>query len=274
MQQLLFGGNLLLFQNSWEQYRLNFKSALVFALLLVFVPAFSFFQNIYVSGGSIFIDYNLAQANPLDLLAEAGLTALFLLFYSFFVSVIIFSVRKNLSPLKLQFYLHEMIRKFALRLFAFFLLFCLLLFLLMSGLIALGAPLALAGIILLAASFLLMFVPQAVVIDEEGLRHALSSNFDFLFHSPRSFAIIAIVGVALLALLQLVEFALAQFTLLSPYISLLIALVFIFPFLEVMKTYMYLMRFDLIKHHEIAKRKKPLFFGPGPESIAAVFPKK
>jgi len=272
MQQLLFGGTLLLFRNAWEQYRLNFKSALVFALLLVFVPAFSFFQNIYVSSGSIFIDYNLAQANPLELLAEAGLIALFLLFYSFFVSVIIFSVRKNLSPLKLQFYLHEMIRKIALRLFAFFLLFCLLLFLLMSALIALGAPLALAGIVLLAASFLLMFVPQAVVVDEEGLRHALSSNFEFLSHGPKSFATVAIVGVALLAVLQLVEFALAQFTLLAPYISLLIALVFVFPFLEVMKTYMYMMRFDLIKHHEIARRKKPLSFRPGPLSLAEAKP--
>jgi hypothetical protein len=259
----------LLFRNSWEQYRLNFKSALVFALLLAFVPAFSFFQNVYVSSGSIFIDYNLAQANPLELLAEAGLTALFLLFYSFFVSVIIFSVRKNLSPLKLQFYLHEMIRKFALRLFVFFLLFCLLLFLLMSALVALGAPLALAGIALLAISLLLMFVPQAVVVDEEGLRHALSSNFEFLSHSPRPFAITAVVGAALLAVLQLVEFALAQFTLLAPYVSLLIALVFIFPFLEVMKTYQYMMRFDLIKQHEIARRKKPLLFGPGPEDLAA-----
>ena len=259
----------MLFQNSIEQYKKNFKTALIFALLLVFVPAFAFFQNIYLSSGSIFIDYNLALANPLILLAEAGLIALFLLFYSFFVSVIIFSVRKNLSPLKLQFYLHEMIKKFALRLFAFFVFYCLLLFLLMSALLAVGISLLLANIILLAVSLLLMFVPQAVVIEEEGLRHALSSNFEFLFKTPKSFAIIAIIGAVFLSLLQLFEFALAQFTMIAPYISLLIALVFIFPFLEIMKTYLYMMKFDLIKRHEAAKRQKPRQARVEPESIAA-----
>ena len=259
----------MLFQNSVEQYKKNFKTALVFALLLVFVPAFAFFQNIYLSSGSIFIDYNLTLADPLILLAEAGLIALFLLFYSFFVSVIIFSVRKNLSPLKLQFYLHEMIRKFAFRLFAFFLIYCFFLFLLMSGLLAIGVPLLLANLILLVISLLLMFVPQAVVVEEEGLRHALSSNFEFLFKTPKSFATIAIVGAIFLSLLQLFEFVLAQFTMYAPYISLLITLVFIFPFLEIMKTYLYMMKFDLIKHHEAARRQKPKQARVEPDSIAA-----
>ncbi len=258
----------MLFQNSIEQYKANFKTALVFALLLVFVPVFAFFHNIYISSGSIFIDYNIALADPLILLAETGLIALFLLFYSFFVSVIIFSVRKNLSPLKLQFYLHEMIQKFALRLFSFFAIYCFFFFLLMSGLVAFGIPLLLANIILLVISLLLMFVPQAVVVEEEGLMHALSSNFEFLFKTPKSFATIAIIGAVFLSLLQLFEFVLAQFTMFAPYISLLLALVFIFPFLEIMKTYLYMMKFDLIKHHEIAKRQKPKQPRPEPESIA------
>ena len=256
-------------QNSFEQYKANFRTALIFALLLVFVPVFGLFHNIYLSSGSMFIDYNVQLADYLTLLAEAGLIALFLLFYSFFVSIIVFSVRKNLSKLKLQFYLHEMIQKFALRIFVFYLLFSLLLFLLTVALLAVGVDVRLAGLLLFVVSFLLLFVPQAVVVDEEGLRHAVLANFEFLSKHPKSFAMVAIIGAVLLALLQLLEFGLSQLTLLAPYVSLLIALVFVLPFLEIMKTYLYMMRFELIKEHEAAKRKKPLVARVEPESLAA-----
>ena len=259
----------MLLQNTWEQYKANFKTALVFALLLVFVPVFAAFENMYISSGSIFIEYSLGLANPLLLLAAAGLTALFLLFYSFFISIIVFSVRKNLSKLKLHFYLHEMIQKFTLRIFVFFLLYCLLLFLLTLALIAAGVHILVASLLLLIVSFLLLFVPQAVVIDEEGLRHALLTNFEFLLKHPRSFATVTVIGMVLLALLQLLEFGLAQLTLFAPYVSLFLGLVVILPFLEIMKTYLYMMRFDLIKEHEIARRKKPLVAKPEPESLAA-----
>lgn len=259
----------MLLQNSFEQYKANFKTALVFALLLVFVPVFAIFHNIYLSSGSIFIDYSVQLADPALLAAEAGLIALFLLFYSFFVSIVIFSVRKSLSKLKLQFYLHEMIQKFTLRIFVFYLLFSLLLFLFTVAVVLAGLSILVAVLAALVVSLLLLFVPQAVVIEEEGLRHAVLANLEFLFGHPKSFAIVAVIGALLLALLQLLEFALSFFTVLAPYASLLLSLVFILPFVEVMKTYMYMMRFDLIKEHEAARRKKPLAARVEPESLAA-----
>ncbi len=249
-------------------YKANFKTALTFALLMVFVPVFALFQNIYASSGSIFLEYSLLAGIP-TLLAEAGLIAVFLLFYSFFLSIIIFSVRKSLSKLKLQFYLHEMIQRFTLRIFVFYLLYSLLLFLFTMAVLAMGQHILLPALVLFLVSFLLLFVPQAVVVDEEGLRHALYTNFEFLRMHPKSFAIVTVIGMVMLGALTLLEFGIAQFTLLAPYLSLLIFLVFIFPFLEIMKTYQYMMRFDLIKEHEAARRKKPLSFGPGPESLAA-----
>jgi len=258
----------LLLQNSCEQYRANFKTALIFALLLVFVPVFNLFQNIYSTSGTIFLDYGLLLAPPEILGMEVLLVALFLLFYSFFVSIIVFSVRKNLSKLKLQVYLHEMIQKFALRVFVFYVVYSLLLFLLVSGLLTLGFGIFPISLAIFVISFLLMFVPQAVVIDEEGLRHAVSSNFEFLFHFPKSFATILVVGAILVALLQIVEFGLSFFTVFSQYFSILISLVFIVPFLEIMKTYQYMMRFELIKHHEAARRKKPLSPRFEPDSLA------
>jgi len=258
----------LLLQNSFAQYAANFKTALVFVLLLVFVPVFTLFQNIYASSGTLFLDYGLFLVPWESLGLEALLIALFLLFYSFFVSITVFSVRKSLSKLKLQFYLHEMIQKFTLRIFAFYILYCLLLFALVVGMLALGFGIPAISAVVFLVSFLLLFVPQAVVVDEEGLKHALSSNFEFLAHYPKAFVTVLVVGGVLVALLQILEFELSFLTMFSPYISILISLVFVVPFLETMKTYQYMMRFDLIKHHEAARRKKPLGKRPEPDSLA------
>ena len=114
-----------------------------------------------------------------------------------------------------------------------------------------------------------MFVPQAVVIDEEGLRHAVSSNFEFLMHHPKSFFTVAIIGALLLAVLQIIEFGLSHVTLLTSYFSIFLNLVFILPFVEIMKTYLYMMRFDIIKQHELVKRSKPKGARVEPESLAA-----
>jgi hypothetical protein len=259
----------MLLKNTWQQYRANFKTALVFALLLVFVPVFALFQNMFLSSGTIFVDYGLFLAPPLFLAAEAALIVLLLAFYSFFVSIIVFGVRKNLSKLKLQFYLAEMIQKLTVRIFVFYILYCLLLFLLTVGLLAAGFHVFYSAVAMLLVSFLLLFVPQAVVIDEEGLRHAVLSNFEFLGKHPKSFITVLVVGAVLLGLLLLLEFLVAQLTLLAPYLSLLLSLVFVLPFLETMKTYQYMMRFDLIKEHEAARQKKPLAPRPEPESLAA-----
>ena len=257
----------MLLRNCFEQYAANFKSVVVFAILLVFVIAFSSFENIFVNSGSMLLDYNVSYISPLILAAEAGLIALFLLLYSFFVSIIVFDVRRNLSQVKLHIYLVEMIRRFTLRIFIFYALFYLISFAVVIGISAwagaAGFPasvaIAGAGLLVLAASLCFLFVPQAVVIDEEGLRHALLSNFEFLASHPRSFVAAAAVGSILLALLQLLEFVIDQMALLGSFVSLFLALIFVLPFVEVLKTYLYMMRFDIIKEHEamMSKRHRP-----------------
>ena len=234
----------------------------------MFVLAFASFPNVFVSSGSIFVDYDLMSAAPFELAAMAGLTALFLLFYSLFISVLVLGVRKNLSKIKLHFYLSEMMQKFTLRVFAFYLLLSFFLFALALVLIQLQVSMLTINLVLLVVSVLLLFVPQAIVIDEEGLRHALVNNFEFLSKNKRASLTVIVVGAFLLALLQLVEFAIDQFVLVGSLVSLLIALVFILPFLEIMKTYLYMLKFDLIKEHEIAQKQKPVAQRPEPSSLA------
>lgn len=257
----------MLLRNCIGQYAANIKTVAIFAILLVFVIAFSSFENIFVNSGTMLLDYNVSYISPLLLAAEAGLIALFLLLYSFFVSIIVFDVRRSLSKVKLHIYLVEMIRRFTLRIFAFYAVFYLASFAAVIGVSALAgaagfpasAAIAGAGLLVLAASLCFLFVPQAVVIDEEGLRHALLSNFEFLASHPRYFVIAAAVGSGLLALLQLLEFAVDQFALVGSFVSLFLMIVFVLPFVEVLKTYLYMMRFDIIKEQEamVSKRRRP-----------------
>ncbi len=259
----------LLLANSWQQYKVNFKTALVFALLSVFVLAFASFQNVFVSSGSIFLDYNPSTALVLQLLALAALIALSLLFYSLFVSILVLGVRRNLSKLKLHFYISEMMQKFTCRVFLFYLLYCFLLFALAVLLLYLQVSILLINLVVLLVAVALLFVPQAIVVDEEGLLHAVHNNFEFIAGNKRSTLTIVVVGALLLAVLQLIEFAVDQVALVGALVSLFIALVFVLPFLEIMKTYLYMLKFDLIKEHEAAKSKKPPAKKPEPLDLAA-----
>jgi len=259
----------LLLANSFAQYKANGKTVLVFALLLVFVLGFVSSQNVFISSGSIFLDYNIALDSPTGFLLTAGLVAVFLLFYSFFISIIIFSVRRNLSKLKLHFYLHEMMQRFTLKIFIFYLLYCFLLFFLAVGLLYLNISLILINFLLLLVSVALLFVPQSIVIDEEDLLHAVSNNLEFILKNKRPVLTVLVFATLLLAVLQVIEFAIDQIALIGSLVSLFLSLVFILPFVEIMKTYLYMMRFDLIKEHEIAQRKRPLQARPEPASIAA-----
>lgn len=232
-------------KNAFLHYTRNFKAAIAFALLLVFVPVFSIFESVFVTGGSMFLDYNLVDLQQIAIFLIALI--LFLVFYSFFMSIIIFSVRKDLSKVKLQIYLHEMIQKFTLKLFVFFLAFSLLLYAAVLLLLVLGVDLFAASLLVLALSLFTMFVPQSIVVDEDDVLHAVMNNLEFIGKNPKDFVKLLVVGCVLLALSSLVGELIDIFYLVGAYVSLLLSLVFVLPFLECMKTRMYMMKFELIR---------------------------
>jgi len=246
-------------KNAFLHYKRNFKAAIAFALLLVFVPVFSIFESVFVTGGSMFLDYNVVDMQQIAIFIAALL--LFLVFYSFFMSIIVFSVRKDLSKVKLQLYLHEMIQKFTLKLFVFFLAFSLLLYAAVLVLLVLGADLLVASLLVLVVSLFTMFVPQSIVVDEEDVLHAVMNNLEFIGKNPKDFVKLLVVGCVLLALSSLIGELVDSFYLVGAYVSLFLALVFVLPFLECMKTRMYMMKFELIRSphlvSEIHKKETP-----------------
>jgi hypothetical protein len=108
---------------------------------------------------------------------------------------------------------------------------------------------------LLVLSLLFMFVPQAIVVDEVGITEAIKESVSFTAKNISSFLMVLAVGSVLTAAVLLLEYALdfiALDILPGRFVAVLVMLVFVVPFLEVLKTYTYLMKFDLVKMSEMA----------------------
>ncbi len=238
----------------FEKYVANIKVALLFALLLAFVPVFVLpFLNagIFVSSGTIFIELRIFKYLPVLIL----LAIIYLAIFSFFISLIVFSIRRDLSSVKVEFYLDEMISKFSSRLFAFYSLMLVVFYLALLFATTLTPLTALLIYFLVfLISFLLMFVPQALVVDERNLRGAIVESIHFVKRYPKESLTALFVGSALLLLLALFEFLLDRLVLeflFAEFITLIFALVFVVPFMEVLKTYLYMLKYHLIKKSEL-----------------------
>ncbi|MFH1586409.1 MAG: hypothetical protein ABID38_00970 [Candidatus Diapherotrites archaeon] len=249
----------MVFRESLKQYVQNYKTALGFALLLVFVLFFVLSQNFFVSSGSIFADFNIIKSGAIDAVLALLAIAVFEFFYAILITLVVFAVRNNMSKVRVQYYLSEKIQKFSFKLFIFFFAFTLAALALQSFLPLVGIPIAAVNLLLLIASLLLIFFPQAVVIDESGIRSSIIASAEFLMSHLKESAQIIIAGALMLIALGIFEFALDQFFFAGNFITPLISLVFIIPFLEIVKSVIYLHKFELVKsvNREIKPKAAP-----------------
>jgi len=233
-------------------YAKNFKAAIVFAILLVSVIFFASFQNMFVSSGTIFFSYYTETIDSSTILAQAIGIIAFLLFYSLFVTVIVFSVKRELSTVKLHYFLTEAVRKFSFKLFAFFLFFLAIAYLLQLFFLSIALPLWLSALILLILSIVFLFLPQAVVVDEQNVWNSIKNSLEFSVKYPLVSLFILVVGAVLVAVIQLIELGFDKDFFLGNYVSIFLVMIFVQPFLEVIKTYLYIVtKFELIKQHEL-----------------------
>lgn len=248
----------MFFGKTLQLYLANTKSAVVFGVLLVFVALFLQFSNVFASSGSMFYNYTFAGMDAIGVVAEIIALLVFLALYSAFVSIVVFSVRAEMSHVRMHYYIQEMLEKFALRIFAFYIL-------LVFGLAAIGYLLVNAGVDVLAANLLmlaialaLLFVPQAIVIDEKGLRLALYHNFEFIAKNIPAFIMIVLVSAVILLVVPLAELALDSFWYSGGIGSIVIVLLFAVPFIETLKAQIYMLKFKMIKAHHYFEIKHRL----------------
>ena len=239
----------MVFQEAIVSYRKNISAAIGFALLLVFVLPFVMLSNAFISSGTVLIDYGFLSNISLEIVLLLIFTLLFLYFYSLFVCLMVFTVRKDLSHVKIGIYLNEKLQKFAFKYFRFLAIFTVSAAILSSVLINQGVPIELINIILFFASASFLFLAQTIVVDEESLRSSILANWEFILKDFKTFLVVMLFGIISVGILQLVEFAIDYFFLVGNFVSLLIALIVLVPFLEVLKTRIYMHRFEIIRSY-------------------------
>ena len=111
-------------------------------------------------------------------------------------------------------------------------------------------------LILLLFSVGVLFVPQAIVIDEDDILNSFYNNFEFIAKNFSSFVYVIITAIVLLAIVQLIEFLLDISLGIGSFVSIVIALVFIVPYLEILKTYLYMLKYNLIKQPDLLHRNR------------------
>ncbi|MEM4662938.1 MAG: hypothetical protein QXM75_02870 [Candidatus Diapherotrites archaeon] len=256
---------------SFEEYKKNFNVCLLFALLLVFVPFFiipifanPFFETgITISSGTIFLDYIVsAQTVAIVLFAIVFIAA-----YSFLISLVCLAVRRDLSKVKVHFYLKEMVQRFSFRIFIFNLVLFSLIFLTALMLASLSVYLLLIFLVFVfVLLFFLMFVPQVIVVDEVPLDVALSESIQFVKKNPFVALQVVIASASLLLVVSLIEYAIdllalnglfgeffAREFIVGETVSIAITMIFVVPYIEILKTFFYMLKFDLIKKQLLAR---------------------
>ncbi|MCR4368515.1 MAG: hypothetical protein NUV67_01265 [archaeon] len=230
-------------------YRKNLSTAFSFAILLVFVLPFVWLSNTIVSSGTTMIDYGFLRDNPIDSLLLLLTALLFLYFYSLFVCLIVFSVRRDLSEVRVSHFLNEKIHAHALKYFVFLSAFTIIGAVLSAILVSYGVPPIWLNLVIFLVSSSFLFLSQTIVVDEESLGASVASNWDFISRHPRDFLAVMLFGIVSVFALQLVEFMIDYVVLVGNFVSLFIGLVFLVPFIEVLKTRIYMERFSLIKNY-------------------------
>ncbi|MEM4261351.1 MAG: hypothetical protein QXU92_01810 [Candidatus Diapherotrites archaeon] len=235
----------MVFAQAFQDYKNNLITACAFGLLLVFVPLFSSLSNILISSGSVVVDYGFLRLPFFESFLLLFLVLVFLFLYSLLTCLLVFAVRADFNKVKLHYFLSEKVLVFAFRYFNFVAVFTLVSVLISFFLVDLGLPVFVINIFLVLFSLPFLFLPQAIVIDGESLRGSLLNAFEFSFKNFGSFSLVFFFGLGSVFVLQLFEFLLDYFFGVGGFISLIVALMFLVPFFEALKTEVYLSKVSL-----------------------------
>ena len=238
----------MVYSAAFENYLSNFKAALVFLLLLIFAVPFYFLGGTFTSSGSIMLDYNFLSLDPIYIIALLIITLLFLFFYSLFVVVMVATVKHEFTKIKIHEYLGEKMQALAFALFVVYAALTLVAVILGSLLYSAGVSAVALNVLWLLMFIAFLFLPQIIVVDDDNLADSIKKNFAYLQQNPGTVLQVLAVAVTFSIALAFLEFFLDYYLFYGTYVTLIIALVFLIPDLETLKTVLYLHKYALISH--------------------------
>ena len=201
--------------------------------------------------------------NPTSLFDVLGivLVLLFLYVFSFFVSLTVYSVQRDVQNISFDTYWNALFKDAALKIF--FLYLCLaIIFYVISALGFLYGQPVWALFFNLIIGLLVIFTPQSIVLDKSGIREGIVKSIEFWQGNFLTGVSIFVVASIALFITLAIELGIDIVGLPGVVVSFFIVLVVLVPFFEQAKSYAYLMKSDLLKSNEFVHAHAPRISRP------------
>ncbi len=225
-----------------KKYMQNIKLVFATSLLLIFTlflvnPLFS------ISGGSLNITYNLLNQDALIIILTLIAFVAIIFAYSLLQAIIVYRVEREYDFESK--YSKELRRPF-IELFKFNVSFYLLLYLALCFLFDFGLLNNIfINIVLLVITILFWFIPQIIVMEKQSAEYALVINLNYIRKNWIYFVYLFLTVFILLLITYIIDVLFGVFA--GPIIATAFFVMFVIPFIEILKTEVYLDKYHLLK---------------------------
>ncbi|HRS42291.1 MAG TPA: hypothetical protein P5530_00195 [Candidatus Diapherotrites archaeon] len=227
---------------AFKKYVKNIK--LVFATSLLFIFTLFLVNPLFsLSGGSINLTYELLNQDPLIIILTLIAFIAIIFAYTLFQTIIVFKMgreydfdNKNSREIKRPF----------IELLKFNVSFFLLLFIALCILFDFGIVNNIfVNIILFVITLLFWFIPQIIVIEKQSAEYSIVLNINYIKKKPVYFVYLFVTVFILTLLTYIIDVIFGVFA--GPIIATVFFVMFVIPFIEILKTEVYLGKYDLLK---------------------------
>ncbi len=234
--------------HTFEAYGRNFKLISFFSLPFAIVFILSIFLPNFVSLSAIFLRYGSIQADLgfWDALAIVSVFLISLALFSFALVLVNLAVKSQRTLKRVTHYEHEKIENNVAKLFTIFLAVFVLTLLVNLLLYDYQLNSSLGLLFSLLITLAIIYVPQAIVVDDLGLTNAVYMSIGVIFRRYSYFLALIAIACGLILLNTQLFLELSRIVPPARYVAVLVNALVILPFLEVLKVEIYLSKYTVL----------------------------
>jgi len=227
---------------AFKKYLQNIKISFATSLLLIFTlflvnPLFS------ISGGSLNLTYNLLDQDPLIIILTVVAFIVIIFAYTLLQTIIVYKVEREYD---FENKYSKEIKGPFIELLKFNISFYLLLYIAVCFLFDFGLLNNIfINIGLLIITILFWFIPQIIVMEKQSAEYALILNLNYIKKNWVYFIYLFVTVFILILITYIIDILFGAFA--GPIIATIFFVVFVIPFIEILKTEVYLDKYDLLK---------------------------
>ncbi len=228
---------------SFKKYIENYKLAFSFSILFIFL-LFIIDPLINIFGGTLNLSYNVVNAHFVNLILILVTTFVLMFIYSLIQSVLIYKIGKEYSISEIVPF--KKVQKLFYKLLRFNFAFFLLIFLLSSIFYDLNIlNNVIVQIIFLIISVALWFVPQILILENETISKSILLSIKYFKRNWFHFITLFLTAFILILITSLLDVLIPGVG--GIVVSTGFFVIFVIPYIEILKTEIYLNKYNLLK---------------------------